>query len=682
MSTNKNFSVFPSTKMLPMEDIAQELKIVHRFASADQKSIDTESVAGVPASNIAIIAVDQDGNPLQYTNEDGEVVIDERESVKNALNLAGVPAADYLTKKEGAVIENFGTNVAKTYADEIAALRDELYQLRGELTRNGFIHEYGLYAGFQDFFRTSDKKYLCNRIKKDGEVIETVELCGLSPNFVNSTNVNKIIPSQIGVIKKGDWFMISKTDVDEHYLVKATKVELITSEEEVTFESSISVEGIPSIDNPTKVILTKVHGDYYNGTFSFSKVEDYTLTNKERYTMLNDDSNPSMEKILVDHTGYASSFKVPQLSAGALKYFSVMARITGSPGALTCYILEESKMNSITNLSLEEVGPEKGLVAKSKPISCLSASNINLTELEFEFRDPITNKYPLLSGDSRYCAVIVAEKASATDFWEIQFSKNMSNMSNPDVQTNNHTYTYLQGTGFTQKDSIGDLIFILATITIKENSESPRTEGVYTSQKIVAPNNSSLARARLMLRINREGLFTSETKGIVNDNGVIKVKTSGINPDNLGIKSNDTIIIGNQIRKALIDVNAKTIAIDKAISVEEGTPVYRMGYQVFLRAIKNEWVTGASPRYEIKSDICLPMELKAIMPDDNKISDNHSERLVFECEFRDNQQLPIDANEFYLQIVWKSHLTQSDIVSNDAYTGRIYDMTLSFDRTL
>ena len=474
MSTTKNFSVFPSTKMLPMDDIAKELKIIHRFASSDQKSIDTESVAGVPASNIAIIAVDENGDPLTY-EKDGDTYIDERESVKNALYLDGVEAKEYLTKTEGAVIQNFGENVAQTYADEIAALRDELYQLRGELTRNGFVQEYGLYSGFQEFFRTSDKKYLCNKIMQNGEVVETTELCGLSPNFVNSTNVNKIIPSQIGVIKENDWFVISKTDSDEHYLVRATKVELITTEEEVTFESSISSEGIPSIDNPTKVILTKVHGDYYNGTFSFSKVEDYTLTNKERYTMLNDDSNPGLEKITGDHTGYAASFKVPQLSAGALKYFSIMTRVTGSPGALTCYILEESKMSSIVNLSLEEVGPEKALVAKSKPISCLLASSVNLTELEFDFRDPITNKYPLLSGDSRYCAVVVAEQASASDFWEIQFSKNMSNASNPDVQTNNHTYTYTQGSGFTMKDGIGDLIFILATITIKENSESPRT---------------------------------------------------------------------------------------------------------------------------------------------------------------------------------------------------------------
>lgn len=679
---SKQFSNFPSTKMLPMDDIANELKIMHKFASSDQKSIDTESVAGVPASNIAVIATDEFGNPLQYKNSLKEVYIDERESVKNALYLDGKKAEEYLTKTEGAVIENFGENVAKTYADELAALRDELYQLRGELTRNGFVQEYGLYAGFQDFFRTSDKKYLHNKFIKNGEVEETVELCGLSSNFVNSTNVNKIIPSQIGVIKKGDWFMISKTDTDEHYLVRATKVELLSTEEEVTFESSISKEGIPSIDNPTAVVITKVHGDYFNGSFSFSKVEPYTLTDKERYTMLNDDSNTRMEKILSDHTGYGAQFRVPKLNTGALKAFTVMTRITGSPGALTCYVIEKNKAANIVNLSLEEVGEEKGLVAKSKPVSCLVSSSTNITELEFDFRDPVTDKYPLLKGGEDYRFVIVAEKASSTDFWEVQFSTNASDGVSPDVQTNNVSYTYTQGVGFTQKDSIGDLIFILATIVIKENSEAPRTEGIYTSKKISVPNNSSLARARLTMRINREGLFTSETKGIVNDGGVIKVKTTGINPDNLGIKANDTIVIGNQIRKSMIDVNGKTLGVDKALLVEEGMPVYRVGYEVYLRAIKNEWVAGSNPRYEIKSDICLPMELKAVMPDTHKVNDKHSERLVFECEFRDEQQLPIDANEYYLQIVWKSHLTQSEIVSNDAYTGRIFDLTLSFDRTL
>lgn len=681
---SKQFSNFPSTQLLPMEDIAKELKVIHKFASSDQKAIDTESVAGVPASKIAIIATDEFGNPIEYKVGD-TVVINERESVKNALYLDGVKANEYLTKKAGAVIQNFGENVAKTYADELAALRDELYQLRGELTRNGFVKEYGLYAGFQDFFRASDKKYLHTKIKKNDMTEETVTLCGLSSNFTNNTNVNKIIPSQIGIIKKGDWFIISKTDTDEHYLVKATDVKLTATEEEVTFESSLSSEGIPSIDNPTAVVIAKVHGDYYNGSFSFSKVEPYVITDKERYTMLNDDTHTKMESISEDYTGYAAHFRVPAVNTGALKSFTVMANIVGSPGALTCYIIKADKnsdsLKDILNLKLEDIGENKKILAKSKAVSCNEAS-LTLGELSFVFNDPITDKLPILTGGQDYCFVIVAEKASKTDYWEIQFSRNANIPENVDVQTNNITYSYLQGSGFTKRQEIGDLIFILATNVIKENSEKPRTEGVYTSQKIEVPNNASLARARLMMRINREGLFTADTKGIVNDEGVIKVNTTGINPDNLGIKANDTIIIGNQIRKSMIDVNGKTIAIDKALLVEEGMSVYRMGYEVYLRAIKNEWSNGSKPGYEITSDICLPMVLKAVMPDDHKAKETHSERLIFECEFRDDQQLPIDANEFYLQIVWQSHLTQSEIIANPEYVGRIYDLTLSFDRTL
>lgn len=678
---NRNFLVFPSTKMLPMEDIAKELKIIHGFQSSSQNAKDTDLVGGVLADQIAIAATDENGDMYTYQDRNGDTYITERESVKNALYLNGVPANEYLTSEQGMQIQNFGKNVAKTYSDEIAALRDELYQLRGELARNGFVNEYGLYAGFQDFFRESDKKYLHVKVNNNGVMEDSVELCKVSTSTITAVNINKVIPTQPGIIKEGDWFVITDLTANVTYLVKAIKVELVNSEEEITFESSISAAGIPSIDT-TNSVICKVHGDYYNGTFSFSKVEKYALTNKERFTMLNDDSNAIMQKVGTDKTGFAATFKVPQLNEGALNGFTVMTRTGGTPGALTCYCIEESKMANITDLDLEKVGENEGILAKSKPISYLESSSTNLTETKFEFADPITGKLPVVKGDRRYCFVVVTEKASSIDYWEIQFSNNMSNALDPDVQTNNFSYNYVKGSGFTLNNAIGDLIFVLSTIEVKANSESPRTIGMYTSKKIEVHNNSSLARARLTMRINREGMFTSDSQGIINDGGVIKVTTSGINPDNLGIKQGDTVIIGNNIRKALIDCNFKNITLDKAISATKGDPVYRMGYDVYLRAVKTEWIGGGNSRFETVSDICLPMNLIAVMPDVNKLSDSHSDRLIFECEFRDAQGLPVDANEFYLQVVWHSNASQSDIISNLQYTGRIYDLNLSFDRTL
>ncbi len=680
MSDNKNL-IFPSTKMLPMNDIAQELNIVHKFALSTQKAGDTILVDGIAANNIAAIALDEHNDPYVYKDEDDNIIINARETVKNTLCLNGLKAEEYLTKDEGAVIENVGTQISKIYADEIACLRDELYQLRGELTRNGFINEYGLYSGFQDFFKASDVKYLVTRTEKNGETVETIELCKLSPNFVNDTNVNKIIPSQNGIIKEGDYFLISKTDTNENYLVHATKVELITSEEEVTFETPMSPAGIPSIDNPTKVIITKIAGDYFNGSFSFSQVKKYALTNKEKYTMLNDDSKTSLARISEPKTGYGSAFRVPSNSGGALKSFAPVLRINGSPGSLTCYVIKESDLPNITNLSVEEVGEDKLLVAKSKPVPCLEVSPLNLTEVHFDFSNDGEN-YPILTGGERYACILVAETASLSDFWEVQFSQAASNVSDPDVQTNNNSYSYFQGEGFSNVNNLGDMIFTLATIEVKENTETPLVEGLYTSQLIKVSNNSSLARGRLSMRINREGMFTSATNGIINDGGVLRLNTVGVNPDDLGINAGETVIIGDNIRKATGRVANKVLPIDKATSVAENDIIYRMGYKVFLRATKKEWTTGAIPKYVTTSDICLPMELKAVMTDDYKLSNEHSDRLIFECEFRDEKGLAVDANEFQVQVVWNSNLSIAELISTPEYTGRIYDLNLSFDKIL
>lgn len=681
MQDNKKL-VFPSTKMLPMDDIANEMLIIHGFQKKSEKAVDVRYVAEVVAENIAKAALDEDGNKIEYLNEFGEVIISGRDTVKNSLNLAGKPASDYLTKIDGQKIENFGDSVAQMYSDEISALRDELYQLRGELTRNGFVNEYGIYSGFQDFFKTSDKKYVHRKIMQDGVLVDTIELCGLSQNFVNDTNVNKIIPSVSGIIKVGDWFIISKTDTGENYLVKATNVEQTTSEEEITFESSISVEGIPSIENRDAVIITKVQGDYFSGTFSFSKIEKHALTNKEKYAMMNDDSNPSMEKIIGDQTGYAATFKVPQTVAGALKSFSIMTRISGSPGALVCYIVEENNMHLIKDISKEEVGAGKTVISKSQPISCLESSTVNILETTFNFIDPIKYDYPIIYGDRRYCFVIVAEKANTMDYWEVQFSKNATGSISPDLQTNNSSYSYASTTGLTLKSPIGDLVYILNTIMVENDSETPMLEGLYTTERISVKNNSMLARARVTMRISKEGNLKTETVGTVNDNGIVRAKVTGINPENLGIKSNDTIVIGREIRKAMYDVTNKNIAIDKAISVEYDSDIYRVGHKVFMRAMKREWVPGASPGYEIKREILLPMELVAVMPDRKSINSSQSERLVFECEFREEGGLPIDLNEFQAQIVWKSNVSKDDMLSNDSYIGRIYDLTISFDRIL
>ena len=88
---------FPSIKMLPMDDIKTELALT--FLNNQNNSVDTNSVHGESAENIAIAHKDSNG------------IVTDRNTVDNALNLNGIPAEDYLTRTQGADILNQADNL-------------------------------------------------------------------------------------------------------------------------------------------------------------------------------------------------------------------------------------------------------------------------------------------------------------------------------------------------------------------------------------------------------------------------------------------------------------------------------------------------------------------------------------------------------------------------------------------
>ena len=79
-----------SPAMLPLESIAEYMDKVEGFSRKKEAAEDTKAVGNISSEFIAVAA----------TNEEGELVND-RETVKNALQLGGVDAKDYVTT-EGA----------------------------------------------------------------------------------------------------------------------------------------------------------------------------------------------------------------------------------------------------------------------------------------------------------------------------------------------------------------------------------------------------------------------------------------------------------------------------------------------------------------------------------------------------------------------------------------------------
>ena len=119
-----------SLAMLPVEDIATYLDVVEGFSRKAEKATDTDKVAGISAELIAKAA----------TNADGTLVKD-RETVQNALQLGGISASDYLTTEGSESLLNDTYKVSTTLSDELKEVRDELYQLKAELAKQGYIKQ-------------------------------------------------------------------------------------------------------------------------------------------------------------------------------------------------------------------------------------------------------------------------------------------------------------------------------------------------------------------------------------------------------------------------------------------------------------------------------------------------------------------------------------------------------------
>ena len=129
--------VKPSLTFLPMEDIAGDLVENQKLATQDMLNKNTEA-----ADKKYAYAVDGDTS-----------------TVNNAMNLNGVPAEKYLTNEDATKIIGTADEMAEIYSGEIQNLRDELYQMKTQLSKNGYVVEDGMYEGFHDSFKRHNIKY-------------------------------------------------------------------------------------------------------------------------------------------------------------------------------------------------------------------------------------------------------------------------------------------------------------------------------------------------------------------------------------------------------------------------------------------------------------------------------------------------------------------------------------------
>lgn len=729
----------PSLSFLPMEDIAAELKSEksnRKFMTREDKATDVVNVGGIMAERIAISAEGED-----------------RETVKNALNLNGIPGEDYITKDEGDKFIKVSSDLSELLSAEVRNLRDELYQLYSELSKKGFIDNTVKYEGFVEGF-------------KRGNVLYTDYVCGIANAMIGRAKELYIADiRQKHFFEKGKTFVIKRSDTNNEAVVTSLGV---SGAGKVAFEPAVNF-----LDSIDQVGLFKSNGEYVNSTFSFSEVKKSVSEQKERYYTQTDDTDTKYLTIKKGNTGYAATFKVPrslkseQGIAGALSRFAVRAQAVNNPGGLRCHVVDFSSVieNGQLNPKFNNIEDaiEKGYCLASSSIVYPTRDNTAMeNDIEFDFyggvhasyanktiasnstvngeidfletsEPPVeekpfeafetADKFPILK-DAKYCFIVECLGATDDSYWRLRFSYFNNNDYVDDLHRRNASYIYrsVDDTGITDNakcitvvDEMAkyDIMYTLVIRDIIDEEEIGKSEGVYTT-RIILPRPIDVTRARLTLRINREGMYNIKSNNAEHTIFILEPDTAtSHSPSDTRFKIGETIIIGNMLAKVK-RVSTTEIEVEKPAYLDErviayytkivydaskdeytektSVPVYRMGYSPIIKAKLVDYdtfneITLTHDATDVTEDP-IPLDLVSVIPDKYKSNTRVSDRLLFEAEFGKENETNLIANEFELQVNWKSPFSAKEIDENKdtrdrnfkELIGRIHDLTLAFDK--
>ena len=644
--------IYPSIATLPVEDLAEYLRIVHGFRSRDELAPDVKKVSEVDASKIAIAAMTPTGE-----------LIEDRHTVENALKLGGKNAEEYLTVANSNMLLADTHKVSTITGDEIQNLRDELYQMKNELIKNGLIRDNYSYNGFQDPFREGSIKYI-NEVVTRGAQVEA---------RATISDITVVDPTEIEI---GEFIVIE--DGEKKYITKVTNKE----------GNRLFIS--PSITGPfdTTATIKKALGMYHNGTFLFGETLGQIITPREKYVMLNDDTNTfALPRITRANNGYAVMFKVPENAKGAIKRFSLNLRAFGAPGNLKCYIADPSDADSkdiFTMATIEAMKEAGKIIGESDSVTNDLASSA-FNEIDFNFKNPA-----MVEGKV-YVAIIKCLDCDESNYWEVM---GIRKAGGGDLQTNMKLFYYkeeVEAKAISTEIEDSDLYFTLVTNEVVKNNIGYKQQGLY-SAKLELPTNASATRVRVELKANREGRF----KVIDNPSTLVVKEGESINLVNEDKKqysgsiftSGSTVVVGNQISTV---GNSRLSNTHFSLAKDTFTPananVYRVGYKVIVKARKKTInYSNVNNPIEYSDTIVKELPLTAVIFGQESGKEKSStDRLIFEGDIallQDSEYILDNYNDFTVQVFWSNTgVTEQEMYANPELAGSIYDIVVSVDRT-
>lgn len=634
-----------SPAMLPLESIAEYMDKVEGFSKKKEAAEDTKAVGNVSSEFIAVAATDEQGQ-----------LVEDRETVKNALQLGGIDASDYITTQGANALLSDTYQVSVNSGNEVKNLRDELYQLKSELTKAGLIKQSHCYNGYYDAFKEGNETYI------------------KEPITITSTTLSQ---TQLGYITVED---VSNLTAGE-YIVIETAIPQIAQIQDITGSDRINLTTNINGPVPMGTKISKSYGTYNQGMFVFGKQKDIAVSSQERYVILNDDAQPmSLVKKYTPNSGYAAQINIPSTARGAIKRIGVQAKVTGNPGGLRCYVIDPlSNVEDVfTMTTIQEMKQQGKIIAESNLLYSSNATQ-SFNELYFDFNDIVVLE------KQNYMFLFVQVDADNNNYWEL---KGLRGETSIDLQTNSKLYSFTEGNPLIAED--GDLYLIVVTSDIVKNQIEYSKQGLY-SAKVELSKLSPATRLRVELKVNREGRFAV----VDNPNTLLPGVGANLNTYNEDNKSyatsvfnvGQTIAIGNQIAKvgnSRTDNTAFNLA--ETTYAPAGAPVYRIGYKVQAKAC-NTSIDKANSRNPIKKENVTLVELPlvAIIPGKEAGKEAiSSDRLIFEADIKANDTGYIlnQFNEIETQIFWENQgATTIDLNNSPELAGKILDITISTDNT-
>lgn len=657
-------------------------KLVYRTDKAGTNAMDVDKVAGKPANTVAT-AIDSA----------------HRDTVNNSVHLNGKDIGYFMTKDEGNDLTKTTDSLRKKYKAEISDLRDEVYQLKNQLAKNGFIRNDGQYCGYHDLFRSHKYSH------------EADKLCDVSTTGL--TGMNKITVADAEVFAKlhvYDYIALKNTGINQYrvrqIIAKDKDGETITLDRD-----------IDAAFNSEKYELYKSAGIVYDASFEFAMEPTNSIGSGNFYSGVSDDSFNVYKKLDKANTGYAYNFKIPQGKYGFLSDIELCLKAYNHPGALMCYLIDERDLPNFHNPEQAEADYKEAsknnsdawhFFAKSQPMKTLTASE-GKRYVQFSFQDAQTDTYPLLPQPEtnetiRYVLVVELLSGDTQNYYNLLFLQHRNaDGSLSDLQLNNTTYYYTRTAtdsgldSTTTNDEINNFDMYYQVHTMENNHEdpSPNNQGLYSA---IVYNENGLAanKIRTTLRIRREGQYitlppespyglTTQELSIKNENPDSKIRII----DDLSLTTDQTNPV--ELRKGDADISYRVpvaigdswstikgvsdtgVTVDSPLMLFKNDKIYRIGYVVSADAYNLQFdkKTGSVVLSDPKR---FNLPLTKIVRDVDEEDIELSDRLVFETD------LDSEYNYFEIQVYWENRKMSEyqDIRRNQM--GAIKEITVSMDK--